>query len=321
MVLNGFSVNRNVLPLIATMLEKAYELHVGVEKTAEGATIIDAGIEAQGGYAAGKYITEISMGGLGEASISVMPVGTTYLPTITVTTDSPSIALLGSQFAGWRVNVGEYFAMGSGPARALALKPRELYRQIGYQDRTESAIIILEASTKPTNDVLAYIAEECKVRVDKLYAIVVPTSSLAGSTQISGRIIETGLHKLTKVGVDARAVHSGTGYAPIAPIHPKPNRAMGRTNDMILYGGVSFFNVVYEDDVKLEQLVKLVPSSQSRDYGRPFADIFKDAGYDFYKIDSDLFAPAVIVVNNIMTGVSHRAGEINERVLLQSLSS
>ena len=40
-------------------------------------------------------------------------------PFIDVNTDFPSISCLGAQKAGWTVKVGNYFAMGSGPARAL----------------------------------------------------------------------------------------------------------------------------------------------------------------------------------------------------------
>jgi len=319
--LNGLSVNRNVLKVIRRIIDDREELKIRVEKTSEGATVIDAGVEAQGGYTAGKYVTEACMGGFGEASLSMMAYSDLHLPTITVTTDLPAVALFGSQFAGWRVSVGKYFALGSGPARALALKPKELYAKIDYRDEADTATIVLETSKKPPREVIEYVAKECRVKPEKLYVIVTPTSSIAGSTQISGRIAETGLHKLAEVGLDSRNVLSGTGYAPIAPIHPKPDRAMGRTNDMILYGGIAFFNVAHDDDAELKELVEKSPSSMSRDYGRPFAEVFKDAGYDFYKIDAALFAPAVVVVNNVNTGRIFKAGEVNVNVLRQSLGS
>ena len=110
------SVNKNVLTTVKKIIKNQDELNVTVEKTSEGATIIDVGIDAQGGYAAGKYVTEVCMGGLGEASLSIMDFDDLYIPAISVVTDFPTIALLGAQFAGWRVSVGKYFAMGSGPA-------------------------------------------------------------------------------------------------------------------------------------------------------------------------------------------------------------
>jgi len=102
-------------------------------------------------------------------------------------------------------------------------------------------------------------------------------------------------------------------------MHPKFDEAMGRTNDAILYAGTAYYMVSYEDDEKLETLVNKAPSSASKSYGRPFLKIFKKANYDFYKIDPGLFAPAIIVVNNVKTGKIHRAGSLNIDVLKSSL--
>jgi len=314
----GVSVNRLVLPLVEEIIHRREELRIDVERT-ESATIIDAGVKVKGGYLAGKFLTEICMGGLGETHISNADYGGLILPTISVFTDQPAISLLGCQFAGWRIGVGKYFAMGSGPGRALALKPKDLYAKIGYRDESDIAVIVLEAGEKPPPEALKLIAKECGVAPKGLYVLVAPTSSITGSVQISGRIAEMGLHKLMDVGFDPKNVVSGYGGAPIAPVHPRFNRAMGRTNDMLLYGGVAYFTVEADDDSALKELVEKVPSSTSRDYGRPFADIFSAAGYDFYKIDASLFAPAAITVNNIRTGVTFTAGKVNPEILGQSI--
>jgi methenyltetrahydromethanopterin cyclohydrolase len=317
----SLSVNKRALHLVEEMIENREELKVKVEETPEGATLIDAGVDAEGGYLAGKWVTEVTLGGLGKAFLSNVSYRDFHLPAINVATDHPGIALFGSQFAGWRVKVGKYFAMGSGPARAISLKPKDLYAKIGYRDDSGVAVIVLETSKKPGEEVIAYIAEECNITPDRLYVLLTPTSSIAGSTQISGRIVETGLHKLTEVGLDPSKVLSGFGYAPIAPVHPKSHRAMGRTNDMLLYGGVACFNVDWDDDEGLRRIVLEVPSSRSRDYGRPFSEVFKAAGYDFYKIDPSLFAPAVVMVNNVETGSFFKAGRVNEEVIWQSITS
>jgi methenyltetrahydromethanopterin cyclohydrolase len=315
----GVSVNRLALPLVEEMVRRREELRIDVERMGEGATVIDAGVRAQGGYLAGEFLTEICMGGLGKTGIFSADYGGLTLPTISVFTDLPAISLLGSQFAGWRISVGKYFAMGSGPGRALAQKPRDLYAKINYRDESDVAVIVLEAGERPPPEALELIAEECGVGLERLYVLVAPTSSIAGSVQISGRIAEMGLHKLTDVGFDPKKVISAYGVAPIAPVHPESNRAMGRTNDMLLYGGVTYFTVETDDDMRLRELVDKVPSSTSRDYGRPFADVFKAAGYDFYKIDASLFAPAVITVNNVRTGSTFTAGKISPEILRQSI--
>ena len=147
-----------------------------------------------------------------------------------------------------------------------------------------------------------------------------PTASIAGATQVSGRIIETGIHKLSKLGLDPNVILYAWGCAPISPIHPKFVKAMARTNDAILYGGITYYAIEYEDEEELKEIVEKAPSKASKDYGKTFIEIFKEVNYDFYKIDPNLFAPAIIIVNNIQTGKIFRAGEINAEILTKSLS-
>jgi len=313
------SVNEQALRIVKEVLAHKRELRIRVEKHPKGATIIDAGVAAPGGYAAGLMVTRICMGGLCEVSLSSRNFGDFALPTIEVATDQPAISTLGAQFAGWQIKVGDYFAMGSGPARALALKPKELYAEIDYKDDADCAVIVLESEKLPPDEAIRYVASECNVRPSRIYAVVTPTNSLAGSTQISGRIVETGVHKLEKVGLDPKRIIQGVGYAPISPIHPKPAKAMGRTNDALYYGGETFYTVDFEDDEKLKEIVSKAPSSTAAEYGKPFYEIFKASGFDFYKIDPNLFAPAVVTVNNVRTGQTFRSGRIDTKVLRETM--
>jgi methenyltetrahydromethanopterin cyclohydrolase len=313
------SVNQRAVKLTEWGMDHCEELGILVEKHSTGATIVDLGIKAKGGFLAGKFMTEVCLGDLGKASITQMTCDDVDLPAIHVETDHPAVATLGAQFAGWQIKTSDYFAMGSGPARALALKPKELYQKINYKDDSDKAVVVLEADAYPTASALEYIARECGVTLSNVYSLVARTSSMAGSVQISGRIVEAGVHKLTEIGFDPKMILYGWGRAPIAPIHPKSAKSMGRTNDAILYGGITYYSVDFEDDARLKELVSKAPSSTSRDYGRPFYEIFKAAEFDFYKIDPGLFAPAAFVVNNVKTGVTHTAGKINPKVLKQAM--
>lgn len=313
------SVNLSALPLVEKLCTQPENYGVIVKEAELGATLIDAGIKAKSGFLAGKIITEICLGGYGKAKIFPTPYGDMTLPSIFVQTDHPAVATLGSQFAGWQIKAGKYFAIGSGPARALALKPKDIYQKIAYEDKADKAVLVLETSKKPPEEVIQKISNQCKVAPENMSLILVPTTSLAGSTQVSGRIVETGLHKLMKLGLDPRAVKHAWGYAPVAPVHPRFDEAMGKTNDAILYAGTAYYLVSHENDKELERFVNKAPSSASKSYGRPFLQIFKEAGCDFYKIDPDLFAPAVIVVNNVETGKIFRAGNLNIEVFKRSL--
>lgn len=313
------SVNNLAWKLVERLCKSPEIYNVQVKKSSNGVTIIDAGIETRGGFQAGKIITEICMGGCGKARITYRKYDEIILPTIFVYTDNPVIATLGSQFAGWQIKEGDYFAIGSGPARALSLKPKEIYERIGYRDISDKAVIVLETDKYPPESLLDRFLKECNVSPENLAVVLTPTASLAGATQVSGRVVETGIHKLNKLGLNPNAIVYACGYAPIPPLHPKFTIAMARTNDAILYGGVIHLIVDYENEEELKSFVKNAPSCASKDYGRPFFEIFKDANYDFYKIDPNLFAPAFLTINNMRTGNTFKAGKINFEILAKSL--
>jgi len=315
-----FSVNRKAWHLAEKLCDSPEKYGVIAKETSHDVTLIDAGISAKGSLEAGKIITEICLGGFGEAKISSKKYNDLTLPSIFVSTDYPAISTLGSQLADWQIKVGDYSAIGSGPARALARKNRQLYEKIGYKDSADMAVLVLETSKEPPDSVIKQIHRECGVKPNKLMLILAPTTSIAGSTQVSGRIVETGLHKLMKLGLDPKLASHASGSAPIAPVHPKFAEAMGRTNDAILYMGEASYDIEgYRDDEKLRKIVEKTPSSASPNYGRPFLQIFKEANYDFYKIDPNLFAPAVVTVNNVETGSVFKAGKINLDVFKRSI--
>jgi len=315
------SVNYEALKLIEDLRRDSDKYGVIFKKTHLDANLIDAGIKARGGFSAGRIITEICMGGLGSAEITYKNYGDISLPTITVTTDHPAISTLGSQLAGWRIKTEKYSAIGSGPARALALKPRSIYREIGYRDEAESAILVLESSREPPEEVISDISTKCKIEPENLFLITGPTSSIAGLTQISGRIVETGMHRLSKLGLDPNKILYACGSAPIMPIHPDPVEAMGRANDAILYGGATYYVVADIGDDEIRKIIGRAVSSASKQYGEPFKKIFEKAGFDFYKVDSNLFAPASITINNIETGRVFKAGKISPEILEKSLTA
>lgn len=313
------SINEKAYELVQNFCTAPDDYCVSVQKNKLGATLIDAGIHVKGGFDAGRLVTEICMGGLGKARILPKRYDGIDLTSVFVHTDHPAVSTLGSQFAGWQIKDGDFFAIGSGPARALALKPRHIYDEIKYKDEADVAVMVLETSKTPPDDLIQKLSAECKVSPEQLYVILAPTTSIAGSTQISGRIVETGVHKLSKLGVDPLSIQHACGYAPIAPVHPKFSEAMGKTNDVILYGGVAYYGLNHENDDKLEALLKKAPSSASKHYGKPFSEIFEEANHDFYQIDPNLFAPAMLIVNNISTGSVFQVGQLNIKVLKQAL--
>jgi methenyltetrahydromethanopterin cyclohydrolase len=269
-------------------------------------------VEVPGSVEAGIAFSRICMGGLGEVEVEMG-----RFPRVLVRTDHPVISCMASQYAGWAVKVEKYFAMGSGPARALA-RVEKLFGELGYEDSSEVAVLALETRKLPDERVAEFVAGKCGVKPENLTLMVAPTASLAGSIQISARVVETGVHKLHELGFPLRKIVSGVGTAPIAPVARNDLEAMGKTNDCVLYGGRTAYFVEAEDE-EVERIIAEVPSSSSKDYGSPFLELFERYQRDFFKIDAKLFSPAEITVNNLRTGRVFHAGRVNEEVLERSL--
>ena len=208
--------------------------------------------------------------------------------------------------------------MGSGPLRAKARVEKELFGKLGYAEDASHGVLVLEARTLPTDEVAAWVAAKAGVAPGALTIAVAPTASLAGGVQIVARVLETGLHKMDTLGFDVRRVVSAMGTAPLPPTARSDMRAIGRTNDCILYGGQARYTVRAEDD-ELAELAERLPASASADYGTPFYDIFKRYDNDFYKIDPMLFSPAEVWLTSATTGRTFHAGRLNPDVLRASL--
>jgi len=317
------SVNLRAKKIVDEMISKADDLKIQVQKLGNGSKVIDCGVEVDGSIKAGELYTKVCLGGLADVGISI-PADLSKrlaLPSVKIKTDFPAISTLGSQKAGWAVSVGDFFALGSGPARALSKKPRETYEEIDYEDDADIAIIALESDKLPDEDVTENIAEECGVSTENVYALVAPTASIVGSIQISGRVVENGTYKMIEaLDFDVKKVKYAAGIAPIAPVDPDGLKAMGKTNDAVLFGGRTYYYIESEEDDDLKSLVENLPSSASKDYGRPFYEIFKEADYDFYKIDKGMFAPAEVFINDLRTGEVFKAGFVNEELLIKSFN-
>jgi methenyltetrahydromethanopterin cyclohydrolase len=317
------SVNRLAAPLVAQLIEAAERLRIGVQKLDNGVSIVDAGIEHAGGIEAGRRIAEICLGGLGRVSVTAGGVADGYPVTLHVQTCDPVLACLGSQYAGWSLSHGEgkkaFQALGSGPARAMALK-EPLYKDLDYKDQYDRACLVLEVDGPPPLELTDKIARQCGVAPGALTLILTPTRSLAGSTQVVARVLEVAMHKAHELKFPLDYIVDGVGSAPLAPPAPDFIQAMGRTNDAILFAGqVQLY--VRGGDEAAQQLAEQLPSSASKDYGRPFAEVFKAVEYDFFKIDPMLFSPAKIIVTALESGKSFHAGGIDMKLLEASFGA
>ena len=311
-------MNERAWALADAAAERAQELRLAVHTLESGARVLDAGVNVAGGLGAGRLLAQLCMGGLGEIEYVPLTIGDETWSGVQVWTDHPAACCMASQYAGWAINPEGFFAMGSGPLRAKARVEKELFSKLGYVEDASRGVLVLEGRTLPSDEVAAWIARKAGVSPDGITFAVAPTASIAGGVQIVARIIETGLHKMETLGFDVARVVSAIGTAPVPPVAKNDMRAIGRTNDCVLYGGRARYTI-RADDEKLAHLAERLPSSASSDYGTPFYDIFRRYDNDFYKIDPMLFSPAEVWLTSAVTGRTFHGGRLNPSVLAASL--
>ncbi len=305
-------LNVRALALIDSMIERASTLRIGVE-----GRVLDCGVKVQGGLAAGLALARVCLADLADVTIVPGDVDGQPCPVVQVVTDHPVAACLASQYAGWQVSEGKFFAMGSGPMRA-AWGKEAIFEKIGHREEPLRGVVgVLEGRKLPPPEILAKIAESCRVGPENVTLCIAPTASLAGGLQVVARSVETALHKLSELGFDLKRIVSAHGSAPLPPVAKDDLAAIGRTNDSILYGARVVLAVTGDDD-SLSEVGPRVPSRSSRDFGDPFATVFARYNHDFYAVDPHLFSPAQIQFQNVQTGRSHTFGATEPGVLARS---
>lgn len=312
------SVNKLSKPLLDQLLAQAEQLQLGVIKHETGCTIVDAGIQHPGSAEAGRLIAEICMGGLGTVKLLTNNSFVDWPNVISVNSKEPVLACLASQYAGWALSHDKFFSLASGPARALAQR-EDLFMELEYEDEASSTCLVLETSQIPPIEVIEKILHDTKVAAENLTLILTPTTSIAGATQIAGRVLEVALHKAHVLHFPLAHIVSGSGVAVLPPVSSDFITAMGRTNDAILFGGFVTLEVT-GDDAAAAALARNLPSSASKDYGKPFAEVFKSYSMDFYQIDPMLFSPAKVTITNLETGSVFEGGQLNAELIALSFS-
>jgi methenyltetrahydromethanopterin cyclohydrolase len=316
--MTDLGMNERAWRLADQCVARAAELRIGVHTLACGARVLDFGANVPGGFAAGHALAELCMGGLGQFQFSPLTIDGESWAGVLVWTDHPAETCMASQYAGWAIAPEGFFAMGSGPLRAKARVEKELFDKLGYAEDATRGVLVLEGRTLPTDDVAAWVGRKAGIAAVGLTLAIAPTASPAGGVQIVARVLETGLHKMDTIGFDVTRVVGAMGTAPLPPTARTDLRAIGRTNDCILYGGQARY-IVRAEDAEIAELVERLPASASSDYGTPFYDIFKRYDNDFYRIDPMLFSPAEVWLTSATSGRTFHAGRLNPDVLRASL--
>ncbi|WP_435127697.1 methenyltetrahydromethanopterin cyclohydrolase [Halobaculum sp. D14] len=305
------SLNRMAVELVDEALDFADELNVAGYELDSGATVLDFGVDADGGLEAGLLLAEIQTAGLATIQSRMDRVADAPVPYVELTTDHPGVALLCSQKAGWELDMDGFDGLGSGPARAIVGEEAE-FEAVGYYDEFDLTVLCVESHALPGDDVAAHVADRTGVNESAVFLPTTALGSTPGSVTTAARAPELAVFRLFELGYDPTDVLSVAGTAPVAPVSYDETEAMGRTNDALAYGGEVHLTVA-EDFDRFDEL----PSTAAEEYGTPFADIFADADYDFYDLDESVFAPAKVTVD-VADGPTYAYGETREDLLAES---
>ncbi|ELY95224.1 N(5),N(10)-methenyltetrahydromethanopterin cyclohydrolase [Natrialba hulunbeirensis JCM 10989] len=305
------SLNRMAIELVDEALEYAEELNIGGYDLDTESTVLDFGLEFDGGIEAGLLLTEIQTAGLATPSYELGELGGATIPYIELATDQPALSLLCSQKAGWELITEDFEGLGSGPARALVAEEEE-FRRVGYTDAFDLTALAVETEDHPTESASEQVAELAEVETSSVFLLAYPTASLAGSITNAARAAELATFRLAELGYDLHDIVSATGRAPVAPVPDDERTAIARTNDAIAYGGSAHITVREDADI-----FDSVPSTAADEHGRPFGDIFDDLDWNFEEVPSDLFAPATVTID-VLGGPTYVHGERDEELVAES---
>jgi len=215
----------------------------------------------------------------------------------------PAVAALSCQLAGWAIEIQGKKKLGSGPARILARKPGKIIDAVGYAESSPDAALVLETDILPEREACRQILES--TQASNLVIAAFRDGTMVGLINVLARIVEVGIYRLHNIGYDVKNISSATGSVPMIAQSPE---AMYEANDAIIYRG----KVALEAKSWHAQLAKKAVSESSPSYGKPFKEIYREAGGDFYKIDPAIFAPAELEVTDLEAGLRYRAGRIRK---------
>ena len=305
------ALNRLATELVDEAIDFADELGVAVHPLSGDAAVLDFGVEHPGGVEAGLLLAEIQTAGLATVQTTVDRVAEAPRTHVELSTDQPALALLCAGKAGWEVSVDGFEGLGAGPARALVAR-EDVYDRVGYREDSEFAVLAVESDELPDEAVAAHVAETAGVPESAVFLPSYATASLTGSVATAARAAELATYRLVELGYDPLDVRSVSGRAPVAPVAADESMAMALTNDALAYGGRVHL-VVDEPFDRFDE----VASSAGAEYGRPFAAIFDEVGWDMTALPVDLFGPAAVTVD-VIGGETRTVGEVDEGVLAES---
>lgn len=313
------SVNERAVKLVEKMILDPQGHKVQVHKICN-ANVIDCGVNVPGSWRAAKIITEVLFGGLNEVTFETFPemIDGVYYNAVHVYSDHVVLQQAACNISGWELRPGKYAPVLAGPGRTLARKEGDwLSSYSDYADNYTKAVLTVEQGTMLTEEAVQDLIDAVGIEPHNIYILVAASGSIACSVQVSARILEQTLHRLHEERFNLDCIVEAHGICVIPPVVKDDLIAMGRLNDVLIYGGQSTFTVDCEDS-EIEKVINKITSDKCSAYGTMFKEIYEKNGCDFYKVPMEIYSPAKVVIINQRTGRIFKAGDFNLDILSQS---
>ncbi|MDB2075830.1 methenyltetrahydromethanopterin cyclohydrolase [Clostridium paraputrificum] len=315
------SVNSRAVKLAKKLVSDPEGYKVKVHNVL-GANVIDCGVEMPGSWRTAKLMTEILYGGLNEITYETFPemIDGVYYNAVHVYSDNVVLQQAGCNISGWELKPGKYAPVLAGPGRTLARKKGDWFSKYSdYEDKHHEAVLTVEMGRMLEEEEVEELIEAVGVDACNLYILVAASGSIACSVQVSARIIEQTLHRLHEEKFNLDNIVEAHGFCVIPPVIKDDLIAMGRLNDVLIYGGQSTFTVDCEDE-EVEKVIDKITSDKCSMYGSSFKTIYQENGCDFYRVPMEMYSPAKTVIINQRTGKVFKAGKLNLEILAKSFS-
>ena len=317
--MSHYSVNEAAAALIEKeILPQPQRLNVEVHQLKNGAVVLDMGIHCKGGFVAGKLFSEIGMGGLGQTSFHMLPLGEYLVPGLRVFTEDPGVCEMSSYIARTQVNWRGRVQVVSGPVRAI-LGSDDFAQAVSYRDpNPRKAVAGVQTEDLPDEELAQLIGEACGIDPGRLYIMAARTGCMTGAVQISARNVEQSMPTLYDRGLPMEVVLEGNATSPIVSVPDDELVAYGRVNDCLIYGQETNLYIDCDEQV-LEKMLPDIPFSKNTEiYGTPFQELFARCQNSWANVPRDWDAPCRINFFNVASGKSCSVGQIGTQVLIAS---
>jgi methenyltetrahydromethanopterin cyclohydrolase len=302
--------------LLHDLARDACILGLELSHLANGATVIDCGVHVLGSLEAGRRITEISQGGMAAAHIGTANIAGTVLPELTVDSWLPKLSAYGLQVSTALTEIDPAIRI-SGPILARFAESRLNMRR---EELASAAwgIAVVESDQLPNLAIADALACLSDLPAGKLTLIVVPTRSVAGVTQIAGRLNESVVFTMEEsLGIDCSCVSQLLGTVPIALSSKLGTPYRVTPDDFIHYMGRVSLTIDHAVGMDLAQLAAQLAFDSTPIYGKLFTELLESSGGVFEAIPGlvDLNKVAQVTVIDQTSGSTFSAGERCESIL------